>query len=134
RDIEGQVIRAEAPHAGILGGELAEALKAPAGATLIVQAATQSGQQNALDLEVGGTLAETSVFENKRLIHVPLAFAQDLVRMPGRVTGYVVRVREGADVDAVAVAVRAALGPDYEVETWRQILPNLAAVITFQRV
>src|SRR5207253_5112140 len=28
----------------------------------------------------------------------------------------------------------AVLGPDYEVETWRQLQPNLADVIAFQRV
>jgi putative ABC transport system permease protein len=134
RDVDGQAIRPEAPHAAIVGSELAGALKAPIGSTLIVQATTLGGQQNALDLEVGGTLAETSAFEIKRLIHVPLSFAQQLLRMPGKVTSYVLRMDDGADVDQVASRVRAALGPDYEVQTWREILPNLAAIITFQRL
>jgi putative ABC transport system permease protein len=134
RDIEGQPIRADAPGRAVVGVELAQALKAPIGGTLIVQATTLGGQQNALDLEVGGTLAEASAFEVKRVVHVPLAFAQSLLRMPGKVSAYTIRVSEGADVDQVGDRLRAALGPEYEVETWRQILPNLAAVITFQRV
>ena len=134
RDIEGQPIRADAPQAAVVGGELARALAVKPGGTLTVQATTARGQQNALDLDVAGTLAEVNVFEAKRLIHVPLAYAQNLLRMPGRATELVVRTAEGADIDQVAAGLRAALGPELEVETWRQLMPALADVIALQRV
>jgi putative ABC transport system permease protein len=134
RDVEGQPITAQAPHAGVIGRELAEGLNAKPGATLTMQATTRNGQQNALDLDVAGTLAEANAFEVKRLVMVPLAFAQELLRMPGRATEFVVRPAAGTEPDDLAAALRAALGPDYDVQTWRQAMPTFADLIAFQRV
>ena len=49
--------------------------------------------------------------------------------MRGRATEYVVAVEEGADVDQVAAGLRAALGADYEVRTWRELQPALVEAI-----
>jgi len=134
KEVVGTAITAGAKTGGVVGGELARALGAAPGATLILQAQTQRGQQNALDLDVGGTLDNTNVFESKRSISVPLAWAQELLRMPGRATELAVRVDQREAVDRVAADLRTALGPGYEVETWRQLQPNLADVVTFQKV
>jgi putative ABC transport system permease protein len=134
-DVEGQPVTPAASHAGVVGGELARALGAAVGGMVILQATTRAGRQNALDLDVAGTLAETgNVLDAKRLIHLPLAFAQELVDMPGRATEYVVRPHDGADIERVAAALRLALGPGYEVETWRALRPDIADLITFQRL
>jgi putative ABC transport system permease protein len=134
RDVVGRPVTAAAPTGGVIGAELGEAMGVKLGGSVVLQSTTQSGQQNALDLDIAGTLDNANFFESKRFIHVPLSYAQDLVRMRGRVTEYAVAVKDVGRVDAVAAALRAALGPDYEVETWRQLQPNLADVITFQRV
>ena len=134
KDIAGKPIAADAPSAGAIGGELREALRIKLGGSVILQATTQAGRQNALDLDIVGSLENANAFESKRVLHVPLAYAQTLVGMPGRVTEYAVRVRDLGDVDAVATRLRAALGPDFEVDTWRRLQPNLADLIAFQRV
>jgi putative ABC transport system permease protein len=134
RDVSGQAINADAPTRGVIGAELAQAMAVAADGSVILQATTQGGQQNALDLDIGGTLDNASIFESKRLLHVPLRWAQNLLRMPGRVTEYAVRVADLDRLDRVAADLRAALGDGYEVETWRQLLPNLADIIAFQRV
>ena len=46
-------------------------------AQVSLQAATRSGRQNALDLDITGILDNANIFESKRLIHVPLAYAQN---------------------------------------------------------
>jgi putative ABC transport system permease protein len=135
REVQGKPIRADAPHAGVVGRELLQGLGSGMDGTLILQAATQAGRPNALDLDIGGTLAETSnALDAKRLIHVPLAFAQALLDLRGRATEYVVRPRDGADLDQVAGALRAALGPGYEVDTWRAMRPDIVQQINFQRL
>jgi putative ABC transport system permease protein len=134
KDVSGKPIAADAPNTGIIGAELAAAMRVPLGGSVILQATTQGGQQNALDLDIGGSLDNANVFESKRFLHVPLAFAQSLTRMPGRVTEYAVRVGDTDPIDDVAGALRRVLGPDYDVETWRQLQPNMADVITFQRI
>lgn len=134
RDVAGTAVRPGAPHAGVLGGDLARALGADGTGTVVLQATTQKGQQNALDLDLGGTIDNVTVFESKRFVVVPLAFAQDLLRMRGRATEYVVRIDDLDAVDAVAGRLRAALGPAYEIETWAELQPNLADIVLFQRV
>jgi putative ABC transport system permease protein len=134
RNIEGQPITAGAPHAGVAGAELAAGLGVAGGGTLILQATTRGGQQNAMDLDVTGRLTNGNVFESKRFVNVPLSFAQELVRMPGRATEYVVRVADPGRSADVAAALRTALGPDYEVDTWRTLVPALSDVITVQRI
>jgi putative ABC transport system permease protein len=134
KEIVGKPISAAAPTGGVIGAELGDAMGVKLGGSVVLQATTQGGQQNALDLDIAGKLDNANFFESKRFVHVPLSYAQGLLRMPGRVTEYAVAVTDLGRVDAVAAALRAALGPDYEVETWRQLQPNLADVITFQRV
>ncbi len=134
-DVQGTRITTGHRSGAVLGAELARALGAQVGsAALSVQASTQGGQQNALDLEVAGTVDNANAFESKRLMDVPLAYAQELLRMPGRVTEWVVGVADVRDIDGVAGALRAALGADYEIETWKVLRPNIADVIRFQSV
>jgi putative ABC transport system permease protein len=56
---------------------------------------------------------------------VTLPSAQELVSMEGRVTEIAVRVQDVVDAPAVASRLREALGPDYEVRTWDEVLPFL---------
>ena len=134
KDVEGDPIRRDKPTGGVLGYELAHAMGLKVGSTAILQAATKGGQQNALDLDVIGTLDNANAFEAKRFLHVPLAYAQNLLRMPGRVTEYAIGVEDLEQIDVVARDLRAALGSDYEVETWAQLQANVADVIRFQGI
>lgn len=134
KEVTGKPIAPGAPTVGVIGGELGQAMRIKPGGSVILQAATQAGRQNALDLDIGGTLDNANIFESKRFIHVPIAYAQNLLGMPGRATEYAVRVTDMDRMNTVAADLRAALGSDFEVETWRQLQPNLADVIAFQRV
>lgn len=43
--------------------------------------------------------------------------------MPERATEMVVSVREGLDLDDMKQRIQRAIGPDYEVATWNEIVP-----------
>jgi putative ABC transport system permease protein len=60
---------------------------------------------------------------DKKLGFVTLALAQELLRMPGRATELAVSVKNMDDVAAVKRRLQVAVGPDYEVSTWREIAP-----------
>ncbi len=134
RGLDGQPLRSGQEGKGVLGFELAEALGAKFGATLVIQAATRDGQQNALDLEMVGTVNNNAPMESKRMVYVPLALAQTLLGMQGRVTEYAVAVHEVEEVDTVAAALAAKLGPQYHVQTWREIRPQVVDIVKTQRV
>ena len=135
-----QVARGSAPlapgHDGsvLIGKTLAEALGAKLGSTLVMQSAgPNAAGTNAIDIEVSGFLPTLNIIESKRMATVSLGFAQQLLRMDGQVTQYAVGVGDLAQVDAISAAVRAALGPEFLVTTWREIDPRTAEQSTTLR-
>lgn len=134
RGLVGKALSVEAPSAGVVGFELANAMAVKPGSSVTLQAATRGGQQNALDLDVAGTVNNNAPMESKRMVHVPLAWAQDLLDMKGRVTEYAVGVAEIEDADRIAADLQRRLGQDYQVQTWRVLRANLADIIRIQEV
>lgn len=108
----------------LIGQTLADSLKAPKGATLVMQAAGPHASTNALDVEVGGFLPSISIAESKRLATVPLSFAQDLLRMNGQVTEYAIAVTDMKQMNAIAAELRKVLGEEYQVTTWEELDPS----------
>lgn len=134
RGLEGKALTAGDDTKGVLGFELSEALNAKVGQTLVIQAATRDGQQNALDMEMSGTVNNNAPLESKRMVYVPLAMAQNLLKLQGRVTEYAVALNDVEDVEAMAKKLAAKLGPDYHVQTWREIRPQIVDIVKTQRV
>ena len=124
KDVKGRPLADDRPHEGIVSAALASALAAQAGSSLTLQGTTQQRRENALDFDVAATQPLANMFENKRLITVPLSLAQQLLGMQGRATEYVVAVHDRAQIDTVASRLRAALGDEYEVHTWLELRPS----------
>ncbi|MCU0697112.1 MAG: ABC transporter permease [Myxococcaceae bacterium] len=116
----------------LVGSELGESFKLSPGQMLTLQSTSPSGRANALDLTVKGLTTSTFPFENKRVVTLPLETAQQLVGLEGRVTEYVVAVDDLAALDDTANALRATLGPDFEVHTWRELQPFVRDLINRQ--
>lgn len=134
RGLEGQPLTAGQDAKGVLGFELADALNAKTGGTMVVQAAAKDGQQNAMDFEMTGTINNNMPLESKRMVYVPLALAQALLKLDGRVTEYAVSVADRERVDELAEALQAKLGHDYHVQTWKEIRPQVLDIVKTQRV
>jgi putative ABC transport system permease protein len=104
----------------LMGMELARSIKAAPGSQTAILTNDVDGVMNAVDTKLSGTLAAPTQGE-KKLVIIPLALGQELLRMPNRATEIVVRVKDLSDVDNVASRLREALGPDYEVHTWKEL-------------
>jgi putative ABC transport system permease protein len=117
---------------GLLGSELAESFGVKPGQSVAVQTVSPGGRANSLDLSIQGLTTSAFPFENKRVVTVPLRTAQELMGLAGRVTEYAVRIDDLDRIDEVADALRAALGSEYEVHTWRELQPFLRDVINRQ--
>lgn len=116
-----------------VGLELNRALDLKPGVPLMLQAQGLAGRDNALDLEPRGVLSGQNPMESKRAVTVPLAFAQSLLGMEGKVTEYVISIKDVQQLDATATALRASLGQGYEVQTWEQLRPGLRDMRLVQR-
>lgn len=118
----------------VVGDEMGVALHAEPGTTLTLQAATASGQQNAMDAVVVGSRRAGTPFDNKRLVFVPLDWAQELLDMKGRVTAYVVAVDDREKVLAIAAKLQQELGEELVVEPWQELASQVANIVRVQRV
>ena len=94
----------------------------PLEARTALLAADRDSALNGENVVLGGTFPTFSPGD-KRVGLVPLALAQRLLRMEGRVTEYAIAVRPIDRADEVRDRIASALGPDYEVHTWAQLFP-----------
>src|SRR6185503_6969135 len=70
----------------------------------------------------------------KRVLVLPLKFAQQLLGMESKVTELAIRVHDVSKVDEIQGALQAELGPEYEVHSWLQVAPLWKDVRFFFRV
>ncbi len=114
----------------VVGAALLQGLGVKAGDRVQVQASSPAGRVNALSLTLLGMKDAGAALDSKRVVAVPLATAQALTGLTGKVTEYALAAPLG-EVDAVAARVRAALGPDYEVQTWLDVVGVWKDVIAY---
>jgi len=110
-------------NGALVGKAIAESLNLQPGSTAIMQAAGAHVGVNALDLSVVGFLPSLHPAEAKRVATVELGFAQELLRMKGSVTEYVVGIGDVEDADEIAGKIRKTLGGAYQVTTWKEMDP-----------
>jgi putative ABC transport system permease protein len=123
-----------APAAGddriLLGTDLARALGASPGDTIVAMVSTPDGSLNAVDMIVAG-LATTGLKDlDARMAEMHLATAQRLLSTED-VTSLLVGLNEGADMAAIAPALRqdlAAAGQQLELADWQSRAPYYGQV------
>jgi putative ABC transport system permease protein len=113
------------------GHELLRGLKGKQGDKLAVLANDPDGVMNAIEAPVAGTLA-SAVQGEKKLVVIPLAKGQELVRMPNQATEIAVAVHDLDNVARVKAALQTAVGPDYRVRTWKEVAAFAADVVATQ--
>ncbi len=106
----------------LLGVELAAGLELKLGDEVALIANDKDGVLNAIEGPMVGGLEALTQGE-KRLVLLPLARAQELLRMEGRVTEVAVALDDIDDADLVKARLLAKLGDGYEVHTWPELAP-----------
>lgn len=120
---DGSWLSDEKEAGAVVGQALAESMERELGGLLTLTAAGEGGAMNALDLEIVGIARGGVLFESKRSVQVPLAYAQELLGMEGQVTEYALAVDDLSRLDEVKSALAKELGPAYEVSTWGEVQP-----------
>jgi putative ABC transport system permease protein len=120
------------PEDGVLlTGELARSIHLQPGGEAALLSADIDGALSGENMHLSGTMFLPLPGE-KKVGMVPLALAQKLLKMQGRVTEVAVAVDRLDDVEAVAARLRAALGPDLEVHTWSELVMFVRQAMTRQ--
>ena len=107
----------------VVGAELAAGMKLQPGSQVTLEARTVGGQLNAIDVDVVGVAASSLPDEGKWLVVMPLVTARQLVGMEddAGATTLVVRLDHLERASDVARVLGTALGPTYEVQSWREV-------------
>ena len=132
--VAGRYLQATDVNTILLGDNLAEraGLKVGDQAVLVTQA--RDGSLAADRYQVVGLFDSGIDMIDAAHVFIPLSSAQELYSMWGQVTQWVLRTDERQQTDKIAVQLRAELGPDYEVLTWKQLLPEMVQMIRFHEV
>ena len=100
----------------------------------VLLSADIDGSLNGEVLKPVGLLAN-AVPGDKRFALVPLGTARKLLRMEGQATSYLLKVKDLQSVNMVASELKSVLGPNFEVQTWDELLPVLIKMTSdIQRV
>lgn len=90
-------------------------------------AADRDSALNGENVVLGGSFP-TFAPGDKRVGLVPIATAQRLLRMEGRVTEYGIAVEPPERAAEVRDALQASLGSEYEVHTWYELFPFIKSL------
>lgn len=71
---------------------------------------------------------------DSKLAYVSLSEAQSFLRMPGEVTGIDVRTADPDAAPAIAGAIQAALGNDYEAQSWEELNRGLFMALRLEKI
>jgi putative ABC transport system permease protein len=104
----------------VMSPQLRKQLGLSLGGEITLLSQDQEGVMNASVLKAGGFLADIPLLTtSKKLLFVPLGAAQQLLRIEGQALEIVIASNDYMAADELKTRVVAALGPEYEVDTWR---------------
>lgn len=115
----------------VMGDALAKSLGAKVGDEVVLLAPDRDGSLNGALSRVGGAMHAMLPGEPKIAV-VPLHLAQELLRMDGRATELAVAVKDLRDIDDVKARLAKALGPEWEVHTWLEVMPERRTIMRLQ--
>ena len=119
---------------GLLMSEtLAETLGANIGDLITLLGNDRDGALNGIELPLRGFyMGKLPGLENT--IRVTLPEAQELLRMEGRYTEIAIGLHDVKTTDATLVAAGAIIPEGLEIHDWRDLAPNLVALMDFQGI
>jgi ABC-type lipoprotein release transport system permease subunit len=124
RDVRQGALPEVGDERGVLVGlELAERLKLRPGSKLRVMVQRADGEMGADLFRVRGVFHSIAPSIGKRQVFVSKAAARTLLGLGEVSHQVVIQLTDASLADAVAGQLKAALGPEYEVQTWGELLP-----------
>lgn len=112
-------------NAVLLSQGLSNRLKLRAGDTVVLIGQGYHGSTAAGKYPIQGIVKFGSPELNDKALFMPLTTAQDFYSAYGMITTQVLSLRETKELGQAASSVRSALGENYEVMTWEEMIPDV---------
>lgn len=130
--VRGRFLAAGDDHAIYLGEALAKKLKIDLGRKVVLLAQGLAPEMGSDAFRLVGTFKTASPDFDKVTVYIPLAAAQGLLSLDGKISEIVVRVDRQKNLEQVDTALGAKLDPTiYEVLTWKELAPDLVQMKQF---
>ena len=123
---QGEYLDAADHHGAMMGERTAEILGVKVGEEVALVTQAADGSVGAARFRVRGIYRSGINVIDTSFIFVPLAAAQELLALEGRVTTIAVRLADLDEVPRTVAALRSELGQDFEVLGWRTLMPELS--------
>lgn len=114
-----------AENAVVIAQGLASKLQLHVGDTLVMLSQGYHGAQAAGKYPIAGIASFASPQLNESLVFLPLSAAQTFFGADSMLTAYALHVDERADLDAIQSSLQRSLGSEYEVMTWKELMPDI---------
>lgn len=122
------------PDQAVISPELRRQLGLSLGSEVTLVSQDREGVLNAVTARAGGFLADNPAFTtDKKLLFVPLALAQSLLRMDGVITEIAINA-DPREASTRAAELQTTLGDRYEVHAWQVFARFLVDEINNQEV
>ena len=77
----------------------------------------------------------SGMFEyDSKYIYLSIPAAQKFLGQEDEVTGLELKVKDPDDTDGVVAAIKATLGPDYDVQSWKELNRNLFSALKLEKI
>jgi putative ABC transport system permease protein len=113
----------------VIGKALAERLGVVAGDKIVLMASAWNGEVGSDVFRIAGMYESSGNEFDKVFIYIPLHNAQRMLALENRVSEFAVQVKNIEDVPQIHESLLRALGPSYEVLTYKDMLPALMALL-----
>lgn len=122
--IEGQYLFFD-ENSTLLSQGLAKRLKINVGDTIVLIGQGYHGSTAAGKYPVKGIVKFGSPQLNDKILFMPLKTAQDFFSAENMLTSYILSVNDANNLERKTASVSSAIGEEYEVMTWGELMPDI---------
>ncbi len=116
-------------HEIVISRHMAKTLDVGLGDRVVAMASALDGTVGSEMFRVVGLYQSSSLSFDRSHVYVPMALAQEMLRVGGRIAEFAVTTNRIDSVEALKGDLASALGPNYEVSSYRDLLPSLVSQV-----
>jgi ABC-type lipoprotein release transport system permease subunit len=126
---QGRYLNPDDRYGIIVGKALADKFETKLSRKLVLMSQDSSGEISSKAFRIVGVFRAEMQATEKQFVFVTISTAQNMLKLKEGISEISISLQDQRDTNRVASALRATLPSYYEVHSWRELLPLLAAYL-----
>lgn len=126
---QGRYLTPDEVNGIVVGRALVEKFEAKLGRKLVLMSQDTSGEIASRSFRIVGVFRAEMEATEKQFVFVTMSSAQRMLKLQEGISEVSISLKDQGDTTRVTNALKAALPSTYEVHSWRELLPLLAAYL-----